>query len=357
MRERFGQRREGRVQGRTGRAHHHHRHDEQSRRAQAVSDGEGRVAGNRKTFESRMYADQAERQDAEEAHDTCDHEGSEHRFLFADEPAVRQHRIVERIADRLERRHEQQIHAGIEAERTGFEQRHRAVLRHHEKDDQGEEKDENGRLDGVGDDGAAQSALDAVEERQHGEHQRRRHEADLARTTEVAADDGGVAPHLVVEPNHDGQRESGPRKPAVSADEKVDRAACALARTQSIDDQARDRNGEPVSRVSQAADDAVSRPQIRRVRDRLGEDPADEDARGQRPPGGRPPPGVGAMKKTRHRPRSGRRQVHRDPVKQQKAPKVDGHISCETHELFRICLLSPTRAPVTPSAALQSAES
>ena len=235
-----------------------------------------------------MHADQAEGEDCRKTQHAGDDKGAQHGFLAGDEAAVRQHRVVKGIREHLQQGHEQEIKPRVQCKSALAEQLAGRMRRKHEDQDNDDAQNEDDGLDDVGEDRAAQPALEAVEEHGCGEYHGRCDIADRPGFAIVAADHGGVAPHFVEQTDQNGCRKGQCRTTPVFSNQERHQPGGTFAGAQPVDDDAGQRDREPVGGVGQATDDAVTGTEIGRIGDRLGEDPTDEDAHHQRPFRGRP---------------------------------------------------------------------
>ena len=103
--------------------------------------------------------------------------------------------------------------------------------------------------------------------------------------------------------------------------EKAHQARRAELAAQAVQGPARQGDAQPVHRVADTADDAEARSHIRRVRDRLGEDPRDEDGRGDHPGICVTPLSILPAKEPADRNRFRRDDVHDDTVDDEEAPE------------------------------------
>ena len=196
-------------------------------------------------------------------------------------------------------------------------------------------------LDDIGDDGAAQTALERINQCCGGEQQCGRNESPGAGLPVIGADHCGVAPHLVIEADQDGQRERERGEPAVTRDQERHQSGGAMTRAQPVDDDAGDRDRQPVSGIGQAADHTPGRTEIGGVGHGFGKNPADENAAHQRPLGSGPAGVIAAGEKTGGGARARRDRIHRAAVEQQEAPEIN--CECRFDHLLLFAFSLPAR--------------
>ena len=195
------------------------------------------------------------------------------------------------------------------------------MLRQHQAEHPDQGNDEDRRLRRVGEDRAAQAAAQAVGQGHGGKQQGGGNKLDAARVAVIAADHRGVAPYLVEQANQNCGGKRQRRAPAVMAAQKAHQPGGRKAPTQAVDDEAGERNRQPVHGVGQAADQAVSRPQIGGVGHRFGEDPADKDAGGDQPGAGAAAAAVLAIEETAEGHGARCQGQHQGAVDHEKAPE------------------------------------
>ena len=129
--------------------------------------------------------------------------------------------------------------------------------------------------------------------------------------------------------------------PDVTRDQERHQSGGAVAGAQPVDDDAGDRDRQPVSGIGQAADHTPGRTEIGGVGHGFGKNPADENAAHQRPLGSGPAGVVAAGEKTGGGARARRDRIHRAAVEQQEAPEIN--CECRFDHLLLFAFSLPAR--------------
>jgi hypothetical protein len=273
-------RRERRVETRSGRVHHQHRHGDQRHRAERHRHPHRGVSRAREAREAGVHADEAVEHDRDATQHARGDVGDQHAAPRRDESAVRQHRIVERIARNLEERDEQEIHTSRQGEAARRDELCRAVRRDHQQDDPAEQQNHEHHLQPVGEDRGAHTPARGIGEHARGEREGARVEREAALRSEVARHDAGVAPDLVEEPDQDRAGEHERRRWAEARGQEWHQSL--VPRAADPQDEEPDRGNRQVpAGVGEPSDEPVLLSEIRGVGDALREDPGDEHARGE----------------------------------------------------------------------------
>ena len=156
-----------------------------------------------------MHAHQTEDKDRNKAEQTRHHKTLQHGLFLVHETPVGQDRIVERIAEHLQQRDQQQVKTGIQPELAIAEQGTGVIGRNDQEQHGPDKEHEHHRLNHIGEDRRPQPALQAVGQGEDSEQHGRNVVLPLPRQAKVTTHYGGVTPDLVVQPdqNRRGKRQ------------------------------------------------------------------------------------------------------------------------------------------------------